>query len=78
MSGQPKLTTCDLDTDCLDTEACFMSECHPVCGIPNTCAENADCQAKMHRPICTCKMGYEGNPAIKCFKPETSKILLTN
>lgn len=50
-----------------------MSECQPACDIPNTCAETADCQAKMHRPICTCKMGYEGNPAIKCFKPEPSK-----
>lgn len=60
--------------DCLENEACYMSRCEDPCEFTNACADTAKCQAKMHRPICTCPMGYEGNPAVKCFKPLTSKI----
>lgn len=53
-----------------------MSLCQDPCEFTSACAEGARCQAKMHRPICTCPMGYEGNPAIKCTKSPTSKINL--
>lgn len=62
--------------DCLDDEACFMSLCQNPCEFTSACASTAKCQAKMHRPICTCPMGYEGNPAIKCFKSQPSKITI--
>lgn len=64
---------CKSDMDCLENEACYMSLCHNPCEFTNACAESARCTAKMHRPICTCPMGFEGNPAIKCFKSPTSK-----
>lgn len=65
---------CESDMDCLKSEACYMSVCQDPCEFTNVCASTAKCQAKMHRPICTCPMGYEGNPAIKCFKATPSKI----
>lgn len=54
-----------------------MSVCQDPCEFTNACAATAKCQAKMHRPICTCPKGYEGNPAVKCFKSETSKANCT-
>lgn len=60
--------------DCLETEACYMSMCHNPCEFTKACAKDTTCQAKMHRPMCTCKTGYEGNPATKCFKSPTSKV----
>lgn len=73
--GMPKAPKpCESDTDCLDTEACFMSVCQDPCEFTNACASTAKCQAKMHRPICTCPVGYEGNPAIKCSQSHPSKI----
>lgn len=73
--GMPKLPKpCESDTDCLDTEACYMSVCQDPCEFTNACATTAKCQAKMHRPICTCPAGYEGNPAIKCSQSHPSKI----
>lgn len=55
-----------------------MSVCQDPCEFTNACADTARCQAKMHRPICTCPMGYEGNPAVKCFKSHPRKITLLN
>lgn len=69
---------CESDSDCLESEACFMAVCQDPCEFTNACAETARCQAKMHRPICTCPMGTEGNPAVKCFKSQPCKILKKN
>lgn len=66
---------CESDSDCLESEACFMAVCQDPCEFTNACAKTAKCQAKMHRPICTCPMGYEGNPAVKCFVSQLCKIL---
>uniref|UniRef100_A0A182XBR0 EGF-like domain-containing protein n=1 Tax=Anopheles quadriannulatus TaxID=34691 RepID=A0A182XBR0_ANOQN len=43
-----------------------MGLCENPCLFDGVCAETATCQAKMHRPICTCPPGHEGNPTIKC------------
>ncbi|VEN46223.1 unnamed protein product [Callosobruchus maculatus] len=63
---------CKSDMDCLESEACYMSLCQDPCEFTDACAKTAVCQAKMHRPICTCPMGYEGNPATNCFKSSTT------
>ncbi|RZC36340.1 EGF 3 domain containing protein [Asbolus verrucosus] len=69
---------CESDMDCLESEACYMSLCQDPCEFTNACADTAKCQSKMHRPICTCPMGYEGNPAIKCFKSSTMSCTNNN
>ncbi|KAH1017853.1 hypothetical protein HUJ05_008447 [Dendroctonus ponderosae] len=70
--GERAPKPCESDMDCLESEACYMSICQDPCEFTSACAAGARCQAKMHRPICTCPMGFEGNPAIKCSKSPTT------
>lgn len=75
--GSPKRPNpCELDNECLDTEACYNGLCEDLCSIPNVCAPTARCHVVKHRPVCTCPPGYQGNPAIKCFLPQPCKILM--
>jgi hypothetical protein len=55
---------CVADTECPSDKACFNS----VCRDPCNCGTNADCRVAEHRPICTCKVGFEGNPEIQCTR----------
>lgn len=57
-----------------------MGLCQDPCEFRDVCATTAKCLAKMHRPICSCPPGHEGNPMVNCIamKNETSKILLNN
>ena len=71
MSRDPK--PCKNDLDCIDSEACYMGFCVNPCQLHEACASTAMCQVKMHRPICMCPKGLEGNPAINCTKPKLSK-----
>ena len=32
------------------------------------CAPQAECKARIHRPLCFCPPGYEGNPHVECTK----------
>lgn len=68
-----KSDSCKQDSDCIDTEACFMAFCENPCNLPGTCAANAICQTKKHRPICSCPKKQGGNPAINCTTLELSK-----
>jgi len=65
---------CKSDNDCIEIETCYMGFCEDPCYIHGVCAPTAVCQAKMHRPICSCPKGHEGNPAINCTTPSLSKI----
>uniref|UniRef100_A0A336MK52 CSON000396 protein n=1 Tax=Culicoides sonorensis TaxID=179676 RepID=A0A336MK52_CULSO len=74
--GTPRLPTpCISDKDCIETEACYMGLCQDPCEFRDVCAVTAQCLAKMHRPICSCPSGHEGNPMINCtaIKNETIK-----
>lgn len=51
-----------------------MGQCHDPCEFTNACAKTATCKAKMHRPICSCPKGHEGNPAVKCTPIEPRKL----
>jgi hypothetical protein len=48
---------CLNDPECHDTLACRNEKCVDPC----QCAANADCEAKRHKGICTCKPGYRGD-----------------
>jgi hypothetical protein len=48
---------CLNDPQCHDTLVCRNEKCVDPCN----CAANADCEAKGHRGICTCKPGYRGD-----------------
>ena len=54
---------CLFDSDCPTTLTCRNDKCVDPCD----CAENADCSARNHRGICTCREGYTGDPyGYKC------------
>lgn len=55
-----------------------MGLCQDPCEFRDVCATTAKCLAKMHRPICSCPSGHEGNPMVNCtaIRNETSKSFL--
>lgn len=53
---------CTADNDCPSSEACI----NRLCRNPCDCGNNAECYVQNHRPICSCKRGFEGNPNIAC------------
>jgi len=55
---------CVLDSDCPEEKSCDRG----ICKDPCNCGPNAECRIKDHRPVCTCKQGYDGNPEIQCVK----------
>ncbi len=56
---------CLADPDCPDHLACRNEKCVDPCD----CAANADCTARGHRGICTCRTGYTGDPYVRgCTK----------
>ena len=59
---------CLTDPECPTTLSCRNEKCVDPCD----CAANADCEAKNHRGICTCRPGYTGDPYFQGCKP--SKI----
>lgn len=74
-----KPQVCESDTECLDSEACYMGQCENLCSFATVCAPNAKCNVIKHRPVCSCPPGYEGNPATKCYQPKLCKTnLITN
>lgn len=53
---------CSKDDDCSNNEACI----NRICRNPCDCGVNAICEIRNHKPICSCKEGFEGNPNIFC------------
>lgn len=59
-----KIIGCVADSDCAPEKSCINNLCREPCN----CGPNAECRVKGHKPVCTCKQGYEGNPEIGCVK----------
>ena len=53
---------CTTDDECGDRDACINN----VCKDPCACGRNAECSIVNHRPVCTCKKGFYGDPEILC------------
>ena len=54
---------CRSDSQCGESLACVNKMCKDPCD----CGDNADCEIVNHRPVCTCQVGFQGNPDIGCF-----------
>lgn len=54
---------CRGDSECGTKEACINKMCRNPCD----CGTNADCDVIDHRSICTCQVGFHGNPDVGCF-----------
>lgn len=60
---------CLIHEDCEDSHFCNPQElsCHDACSLP-VCGSGALCSSKLHRPVCSCPSGFEGNPYDTCVK----------
>ncbi|VEN60882.1 unnamed protein product, partial [Callosobruchus maculatus] len=59
-----EIGACISDSDCPSEKACFNS----ICKNPCNCGPNAECRVKNHKPICTCRQGFDGNPELECHR----------
>jgi hypothetical protein len=64
---------CILSTECPQDKACINQKCVDPC--PGTCGLNARCQVVNHNPICTCTLGFTGDPFVRCIKEESKHYL---
>lgn len=63
---------CVVNTDCSSSSACITEKCRDPC--PGSCGFNAECRVQNHIPICTCIIGYVGDPFTQC-SPKPGKFL---
>lgn len=64
---------CTVNSDCFMNLACQNKRCVDPC--PGSCGLHAICNVIAHRPICTCKTGYTGDPFKGCVKEICKKAL---
>ena len=66
---------CSSNPDCASTEICDFvpgsgftrKECQPLCR-PGNCAQGAECSARDHREICTCRYPLIGDGHVSCVE----------
>jgi len=60
---------CLIHEDCEESHFCNPEElkCHDACTLA-VCGDGALCTSKLHRPVCSCPDGFEGNPYDTCVK----------
>lgn len=59
---------CSINPECPPTKACIRQKCSDPC--VNACGFNARCNVANHQPICTCDVGYTGDPFTGCQKEQ--------
>lgn len=68
---------CTISPECPSNLACIKEKCRDPC--PGSCGVNAQCTVRNHNAVCTCLVGYEGDPTTQCSPiPEIRKILTTH
>lgn len=63
---------CTINSECMLDRACVNHRCVDPCAS-SICGDQARCQAINHNPICSCPMGYVGDPFVRCT-PQESKL----
>ena len=72
---------CSSNNDCATNEICdyvpgtsfTKKECQPLCA-PGNCAQGADCEARDHREICTCRHPLIGDGYVSCSERKFSTM----
>jgi hypothetical protein len=60
---------CTSDYECSQDKSCINQQCVNPCTVrSNVCAQNAECHVQAHRAICSCHVGYTGNPQYSCHE----------
>ena len=65
---------CTYDSDCVPEKSCINA----VCRDPCACGLNAVCNVINHKPICTCAVGYDGNPETECVRGKIIGLFCIN
>lgn len=60
---------CTVSSECSLDKACVNQKCVDPCR--GACGQNARCQVTNHNPICSCNVGYAGDPFIRCIAEES-------
>lgn len=71
--GVPPLCSpeCTINEDCPKDKTCNKEKCvNPCLG---SCGFNANCRASNHLAICTCLVGYRGDPFVGCYEVQKGK-----
>ena len=65
---------CVINSECAPSLACINLKCaNPCVGV---CGINAKCDVVNHNPICSCPVGYIGDPFTSCRQKPPGKYLL--
>lgn len=67
---------CSINSECLLDKACVNHKCVDPCAS-SVCGDQARCQAINHNPICSCPLGYVGDPFIRCTPAESKLFICT-
>lgn len=62
---------CLVSSECPLDKSCINQKCKNPC--ENVCGLNARCLVVNHNPICSCELGFIGDPFIRCIKEEQRK-----
>lgn len=58
---------CVINPDCPTNRACRNNHCYDPC--PGVCGRNAQCDVRVHSPVCSCLPGFIGNALVECVRP---------
>lgn len=61
------LVGCRSDSECPSDKSCINNKCANPCGT-KPCVDSSECKVYNHNPVCTCPIGYNGNPNVACTK----------
>lgn len=67
---------CLVNTDCPSYQACIAEKCTNPC--EGSCGFKAECRVQDHIPICSCPLGFSGDPFIQCAEIIGNKISVVN
>lgn len=63
---------CTVSSECFLDKACMNQKCVDPCR--GACGDNARCQVINHNPICSCALGYTGDPFIRCIEESKTSL----
>ena len=76
LQGNPNIACkpeCTTNSECSNSLACIAQNCRDPCA--GSCGVNARCQVVGHNPVCTCPLGYTGDPFVQCqIRPTTTVV----
>lgn len=62
---------CLVSSECPLDKSCINQKCRNPC--ENVCGLNSRCTVVNHNPICSCHLGFTGDPFVRCIKEEQRK-----